>query len=100
MKNKSAELLSGLHRNQFVRLMSGRKNQTSSLSRLIIDRVRVVRFPIFAYLKTPGSTCLSLESSWDRLRTRLAYFERIRELVKDRGIAVEISEIPYVGSTM
>ena len=30
---------------------------------------------------------------------QLVYFERIRELVKDRGIAVETSEIPYVGST-
>ena len=31
---------------------------------------------------------------------QLVYFERIRELVKDREIAVERSEIPYVGSTM
>ena len=30
---------------------------------------------------------------------QLVYFERIRELVKDREIAVERSEIPYVGST-
>ena len=33
-------------------------------------------------------------------QNQAAYFERIRELVKDRGIAVETSEIPYVGSTM
>ena len=32
-------------------------------------------------------------------QNQAAYFERIRELVKDRGIAVETSEIPYVGST-
>ena len=30
---------------------------------------------------------------------QLVYFEKIRELVKDREIAVERSEIPYVGST-